>query len=89
MAKEQRQAFHSIDTSSENIRAGVLVLIKRMGLGHGSVVAKASPQSAYNLYELLDTYMNSTEARLKINAIVDEYQVNQFRDDGRSCVTDS
>lgn len=58
--------------STRRIYHAVRAMMKELGLAQGSVVARANPYAAYNLYELLQTYIYDPEARLKIHAIIEE-----------------
>lgn len=61
-------AFHTADKTK--VRSAVLAMMKELGLNQGSVNALANPLAAYDLYKLLNVYMNDPQARLKIHDVI-------------------
>lgn len=66
---EKTMAFHSADKSK--ISKAALAAAEAMGLTQGSVHSFTDPYKSYDLYKLLDVYVNHPEKRLEIHRIID------------------
>lgn len=67
---EQKNAFHSINTSHDNIRKGVEALCHTIGLNAGSLSTPSNKLAEYDLFSLLYAYMNYPDTRVKIHDLI-------------------
>lgn len=65
---QKTMAFHSADKSK--VSKAALAAAEAMGLTQGSVNSFTDPYKSYDLYKLLDVYVNDPEKRLEIHRII-------------------
>lgn len=66
--RDKEMAFYSADKSK--VSSAALAAAKSMGLNQGSVNSFTDPYKSYDLYKLLDVYVNDPEKRLEIHRII-------------------
>lgn len=65
---DNKMAFHTADKSK--VSKAALAAAQAMGLTQGSVNSFTDPYKTYDLYKLLDVYVNDPEKRLEIHHII-------------------
>lgn len=66
--RDKEIAFHSADKSK--MSSAALAAADAMDLSHGSVNSFTDLYKSYDLYKLLDVYVNEPEKRLEIHRII-------------------